>query len=44
MAGRAPTPPEDWEASRRLEQDKKGEDTTSKSINGKPVDHPAGEH
>ncbi len=44
MAGRAPSPPEDWEAPRRLEQDKKGEDTTPKSINGKPIDHPAGEH
>lgn len=44
MAGHEPSPPDDWEAAKLLDQDKKGEDTSSKSINGKPVDHPAGEH
>ncbi|CDZ75945.1 ATP-dependent zinc metalloprotease FtsH [Legionella massiliensis] len=44
MQGQEPSPPEDWDGAKKLEQDKKGEDTTSKSINGKPVDHPAGEH
>ncbi|ARG96389.1 ATP-dependent zinc metalloprotease FtsH [Legionella micdadei] len=44
MAGQPPSPPDDWEATKKLEQDKKGEDTTSKSVNGKAIDHPAGEH
>ncbi|WP_058495880.1 MULTISPECIES: ATP-dependent zinc metalloprotease FtsH [Legionella] len=44
MAGQAPSPPEDWEAPKKLDHDKKGEDTTSKPVNGKTIDHPAGEH
>jgi cell division protease FtsH len=44
MAGHEPSPPDDWEASQKMDQDKKGEDTTVKSVNGKTVDHPAGEH
>lgn len=44
MAGKEPSPPDDWDSSKKLEQDKKGEDTSSKPINGRPVDHPAGEH
>ena len=44
MSGREPSPPEDWGTVKSLDQNNKGEDTSSKSINGKPVDHPAGEH
>ncbi|MBA2657523.1 MAG: ATP-dependent zinc metalloprotease FtsH [Tatlockia sp.] len=44
MKGQEPTPPEDWESSQKMELEKKGEDNTSKSINGKTVDHPAGGH
>jgi cell division protease FtsH len=44
MAGQNPSPPEDWEAAKKLDHDKKGEDTTSKPVNGKTIDHPAGEH
>ncbi|MBA2650725.1 MAG: ATP-dependent zinc metalloprotease FtsH [Tatlockia sp.] len=44
MGGNEPSPPEDWESSKKMDQDKKGEDTTVKSVNGKAVDHPAGEH
>ncbi|KTD33092.1 cell division protease ftsH [Legionella nautarum] len=44
MAGQAPSPPEDWEAPKKLDHDKKGEDTKSKPVNGKTIDHPAGEH
>jgi cell division protease FtsH len=44
MDGHEPSPPEDWDASKRMDQDKKGEGTSSTTINGKPVDHPAGEH
>lgn len=44
MAGHAPSPPDDWEQSQKMDQNKKGEDSISKSINGKPVTNPAGEH
>ncbi|MBA3535191.1 MAG: ATP-dependent zinc metalloprotease FtsH [Tatlockia sp.] len=44
MAGHEPSPPDDWEASQKMDQDKKGEGTTSKLVNGKAVDNPAGEH
>ncbi|KTD28108.1 MULTISPECIES: ATP-dependent zinc metalloprotease FtsH [Legionella] len=42
MSGQMPSPPDDWEAAKKL--DKKDEDTASKSVNGKAIDHPAGEH
>ncbi|MBA2709146.1 MAG: ATP-dependent zinc metalloprotease FtsH [Tatlockia sp.] len=44
MAGHEPSPPDDWEASQKMDQDKKGENINAKSINGKAVDYPAGEH
>ncbi|HHF7345760.1 TPA: ATP-dependent zinc metalloprotease FtsH [Legionella feeleii] len=44
MSGHEPSPPDDWEATKATQKDKKGEDPTSKPVNGKPVDHPAGEH
>ncbi|ASQ44847.1 ATP-dependent zinc metalloprotease FtsH [Legionella clemsonensis] len=44
MSGQEPSPPDDWEATKLLDKDKKGGDTTPTTINGKPVDHPAGEH
>lgn len=44
MSGQEPSPPDDWDATKLLEKDKKGGDTTPTAINGKPVDHPAGEH
>jgi cell division protease FtsH len=45
MAGHEPSPPDDWEVVKPLDQDKKGKRISSpKTINGKPVDKPAGEH
>lgn len=45
MSGREPSPPEDWESTKTIDKDNsKGQDSSSKSINSKPVDHPAGEH
>ncbi|KTC76879.1 cell division protease ftsH [Legionella brunensis] len=45
MSGQEPSPPDDWEASKLIDKDKKGGDnTTPKTINGKPVDNPAGGH
>lgn len=44
MNGQEPSPPDDWDAAKKLDQDKKGEDTSSKTINGKPADHPARGH
>ncbi len=44
MAGHNPSPPDDWEASQKMDKDKKDENINVKSINGKPVDYPAGEH
>lgn len=44
MSGHEPSPPDDWETTKVTQKDKKGEDPTSTSVNGKPVDHPAGEH
>ncbi len=44
MAGHEPSPPDDWEASQKMDQDKKGEGTTSKLVNGKAVDNHDGEH
>lgn len=44
MSGQEPSPPDDWEATKLIDKDKKGGDTTPKAINGKHVDNPAGEH
>ncbi|WED44714.1 ATP-dependent zinc metalloprotease FtsH [Legionella cardiaca] len=44
MAGQEPSPPDDWEATKLIDKDKRGDDTTPKTINGKPVDNPAGGH
>ncbi|WP_156413550.1 ATP-dependent zinc metalloprotease FtsH [Legionella hackeliae] len=44
MSGQEPSPPADWEAAKLIDKDKQGGDTTPKTINGKPVDHPASDH
>jgi cell division protease FtsH len=44
MSGQEPSPPEDWTTPTLLDKDKKGDDTTSSPINGKPLDNPAGDH
>lgn len=44
MADQEPSPPADWESSQLMSNDSKDENTSSKSVKGKPVDHPAGEH
>ncbi|WP_035918667.1 ATP-dependent zinc metalloprotease FtsH [Legionella fairfieldensis] len=44
MSGHEPSPPEGWGTSRIVDTDKKDEDKKPKTINGKAVDHPAGEH
>lgn len=43
MEGKEPSPPDDWESSKTIEN-RKGDDTTSKSIDGKSVEKPAEEH
>ena len=44
MTGKEPSPPRDWDSSKKLDQDKKGEKSSSKPINSSPVDKPAEEH
>ena len=46
MAGKPPTPPEDWESLQAPTDtgSKKNEDEQSVSLNSKPVERPAGEH
>lgn len=43
LAGKQPTPPDDWESLQKLDKEKSTEADTKK-VNSKPVDHPAGEH
>ncbi|KTD64737.1 ATP-dependent zinc metalloprotease FtsH [Legionella spiritensis] len=44
MSGKNPSPPDDWESVKTTESDQKDSKEESKIINGKTVDHPAGEH
>jgi cell division protease FtsH len=44
MAGKPPSPPEDWESIQAIDKDKPSEGTTVKLVNGKAVEDPAGEH
>ncbi|PUT39713.1 ATP-dependent zinc metalloprotease FtsH [Legionella taurinensis] len=44
MAGKEPTPPEDWDETKRIEKNSPETGESNKPINGKTVDHPAGEH
>jgi len=44
MAGKEPTPPADWDPDKSVNRDSDSGKTDSKPINGKQVDHPAGEH
>ncbi|KTD18120.1 ATP-dependent zinc metalloprotease FtsH [Legionella jordanis] len=44
MSGHEPSPPEDWDSPKLIDKDKKGGDSTSTTINGKPLDKPAGDH
>ncbi|KTC94437.1 cell division protease ftsH [Legionella erythra] len=44
MAGKEPSPPEDWDETKRIEKSPPEAGESNKPINGKAVDHPAGEH
>ncbi|MDP1603629.1 MAG: ATP-dependent zinc metalloprotease FtsH [Legionella sp.] len=44
MAGKPPSPPEDWESIQSIDKSKPSEGPTIKPVNGKAVEDPAGEH
>ncbi|MFC3908930.1 ATP-dependent zinc metalloprotease FtsH [Legionella dresdenensis] len=45
MAGKTPSPPEDWDSMQSLDKDQHSDSgKTARVVNGSPVDHPAEEH